>query len=182
MKKIALLLAVLMVLCAFVSCDKTTEEPTTTETTQAQPENVVIHIKKDLVDETTFLVSISEFEGISVASDDTFHILTMSQGTYVTFLKAKAQEVYDMFDEIIAAGSFVENIDYNENFRTIKVIVDRDGFDAIGKDTQRVQLMTIGAYAMSYQMFLEEGQKTTVMAIYSDTEEEAMVMSLPITM
>ncbi len=182
MKKVALILAVLMVICALASCDKAAEEPaTTTEVAETQPENVVIHIKKDLVDETTFITSISEFEGISVASDETFHILTMSQGTYVTFLKAKAQDVYDMFDDIIAQGSFIEDITYDENFRTVKVMVDREGFDAIGKDTQRVQLMTIGAYAMSYQMFLEEGQKTTVIAVYSDTEEEAMVMTLPIT-
>ena len=106
----------------------------------------------------------------------------MSQATYITFLKAKAQDVYDAFDQFVAAGSFIEDINYNENFRTVKVIVDRDGFDAIGKDTQRVQLMTIGAYAMSYQMFLEDGQKTTVIAVYSDTQEEAMVMTLPITM
>lgn len=182
MKKIALVLAVLMFFCALVSCNKDVEEPTTTETTQAQPENVTIHIKKDLVDEVSFLTSISEFEGIKVTSDDTFHILTMSQGTYVTFLKAKAKEVYDMFDEIIAAGSFVEDITYNENFRTIKVIVNREGFDALSKEAQRVQLMTIGAYAMSYQMFLEDGQKTNVIAVYSDTEEEAMLMTLPIGM
>ena len=183
MKKLALILAVVMVLCAFVSCDKAAEEPaTTTEVAETQPENVVIHIKKDLVDETTFITSISEFEGISVASDETFHILTMSQDTYVTFLKAKAQDVYDMFDDIVAQGSFIEDITYNEDFRIVKVMVNRDGFDAIGKDTQRVQLMTIGAYAMSYQMFLEDGQKTTVMAVYSDTDEEAMVMTLPITM
>jgi hypothetical protein len=65
-----------------------------------------------------------------------------------------------MFDDIVAQGSFIEDITYNEDFRTVKVMVNRGGFDAIGKDTQRVQLMTIGAYAMSYQMFLEEGQKT----------------------
>ena len=89
----------------------------------------------------------------------------MSQGTYVTFLKSEAQEVYDNFDAIIATGSFVEDITYNENFRTIKVIVDREGFDAIGETTQRLQLMTIGAYAMRYQMFLDEGQKTSVIAL-----------------
>ena len=182
MKKIALVLAILMVFCVLVSCNKDVEEPTTTETTQAQPENVTIHIKKDLVDEVTFLTSISEFEGIKVTSDDTFHILTMSQGTYVTFLKSEAQEVYDNFDAIIATGSFVEDITYNENFRIIKVIVDREGFDAIGETTQRLQLMTIGAYAMRYQMFLDEGQKTSVIAIYSDTEEEAMLMNLPVEM
>ena len=175
-------MALVMVLCAFASCNKATDEPTTTEATQAQPEEVVIHINKNLVDETSFITAISEFEGIKVTSDDTFHILTMSQATYITFLKAKAQDVYDAFDQFVAAGSFIEDINYNENFRTVKVIVDRDGFDAIGKDTQRVQLMTIGAYAMSYQMFLEDGQKTTVIAVYSDTQEEAMVMTLPITM
>ena len=51
MKKIALVLAILMVFCVLVSCNKDVEEPTTTETTQAQPENVTIHIKKELVDE-----------------------------------------------------------------------------------------------------------------------------------
>ena len=120
-------MALVMVLCAFASCNKATDEPTTTEATQAQPEEVVIHINKNLVDETSFITAISEFEGIKVTSDDTFHILTMSQATYITFLKAKAQDVYDAFDQFVAAGSFIEDINYNENFRTVKVIVDRDG-------------------------------------------------------
>ncbi len=182
MRKTALILALLMVLCVFTSCGNKPEVESTTELTTEEPTPVEISIRKDLVDETTFLISISEFDGITVTSNDVYHVLTMSQETYVTFLKSKAQEVYDNFDKIIAAGSFVEDITYNEDFRTIKVIVDRDGFDAIGEDTQRLQLMTIGAYAMSYQMFLNEGQKTTVIAVYSDTEEEAMVMTLPITM
>ncbi len=184
MKKIALALVVLMLFSVFTACNKNVvEHTTTTEATETQPENVVISINKNLVtDETEFIVGISEFEGISVASNENFHILTMSQGTYVTFLKSKAQEVYDMYDSIISEDGFVEDITYNENFRTIKVLVDRVGFDAIGEDSQRLQLITIGAYAMSYQMFLEDGQKTTVIAVYSDTEEEAMVISLPITM
>ena len=191
MKKIALVLALLIVVASFSSCTNSDYnifkvevevDDVAVSETETQPENVEISIRKDLVDEVTFLTSISEFEGITVTSNDVYHVLTMSQETYVTFLKSKAQEVYDMFDEIIAAGSFVEDITYNEDFRVIKVIVDRDGFDAIGKDTQRLQLMTIGAYAMSYQMFLDEGQKTTVIAVCSDNQEEVMAITLPISM
>ena len=191
MKKIALVLALLIVVASFSSCTNSDYnifkvevevDDVTVSETETQPENVEISIRKDLVDEVTFLTSISEFEGITVTSNDVYHILTMSQETYVTFLKSKAQEVYDMFDEIIDAGSFVEDITYNEDFRVVKVIVDREGFAAIGKDTQRLQLMTIGAYAMSYQMFLDEGQKTTVIAVCSDTQEEVMAITLPISM
>lgn len=194
MKKLALVLALLIVVASFSSCTNSdynifkveveVDDVALSETavSDIQPENVEISIRKDLVDEVTFLTSISEFEGITVTSNDVYHILTMSQETYVTFLKSKAQEVYDMFDEIIAAGSFVEDITYNEDFRVVKVIVDREGFDAIGKDTQRLQLMTIGAYAMSYQIFLDEGQKTTVIAVCSDTQEEVMAITLPISM
>ena len=183
MKKLALVLALLMTICVFTSCGN--KELKTEDTTQATTQEqipVEISIRKDLVDEVTFLTSISEFEGITVTSNDVYHVLTMSQETYVTFLKSKAQEVYDMFDEIIAAGSFVEDITYNEDFRVVKVIVDREGFDAIGKDTQRLQLMTIGAYAMSYQIFLDEGQKTTVIAVCSDNQQEVMAITLPISM
>ena len=191
MKKLALVLALLIVVASFSSCTNSDYnifkvevevDDVTVSETETQPENVEISIRKDLVDEVTFLTSISEFEGITVTSNDVYHVLTMSQETYVTFLKSKAQEVYDMFDEIIAAGSFVEDITYNEDFRVVKVIVDREGFDAIGKDTQRLQLMTIGAYAMSYQMFLDEGQKTTVIAVCSDNQEEVMAITLPISM
>jgi hypothetical protein len=193
-KKLALVLALLIVVASFSSCTNSdynifkveveVDDVALSETavSDIQPENVEISIRKDLVDEVTFLTSISEFEGITVTSNDVYHILTMSQETYVTFLKSKAQEVYDMFDEIIAAGSFVEDITYNEDFRVVKVIVDREGFDAIGKDTQRLQLMTIGAYAMSYQIFLDEGQKTTVIAVCSDNQEEVMAITLPISM
>ena len=191
MKKLALVLALLIVVASFSSCTNSDYnifkvevevDDVTVSETETQPENVEISIRKDLVDEVTFLTSISEFEGITVTSNDVYHVLTMSQETYVTFLKSKAQEVYDMFDEIIAAGSFVEDITYNEDFRVVKVIVDREGFDAIGKDTQRLQLMTIGAYAMSYQIFLDEGQKTTVIAVCSDNQEEVMAITLPISM
>ncbi|MBO5064737.1 MAG: hypothetical protein J6D06_01315 [Clostridia bacterium] len=183
MKKVSLVLALVLLLTTFVGCGDKTEVESTTQTVSETAEDVVtISVNKSLVaDETEFLTDISEFEGVSVSNDDNFYVLTMSQDTYVAFLKIKAQLVYDSFNDIVEKGSFVEKIEHGEDFRTIKVFVNRTGFDAIGKETQRLQLITIGAYAMSYQMFLTEGQKTTVTAVYSDTNEEAMLITLPIT-
>ena len=183
MKKISLFLVFVLMLTSFVGCgDKVDTQTTAPSESETQADVVTISVNKDLVaDETTFLTEISEFEGITVSNDSNFYVLTMSQDTYVAFLKSKAQNVYDSFDEIVAKGGFIEKIEYSENFRTVTVLVERNAFDSIGKDAQRLQLITIGAYAMSYQMFLTEGQKTTVVAVYSDTNEEAMVITLPIT-
>lgn len=183
MKKISLFLVLVLMLTSFGGCgDKVDTQTTAPSESETQSDVVTISVNKDLVaDETEFLTDISEFEGISVSNDEVFYVLSMSQDTYVGFLKSKAQSVYDSFDAIVTKDGFVEDIKHNQDFRTITVLVNRDGFDAIGKDSQRLQLITIGAYAMSYQMFLESGQKTTVTAVYSDTNEEAMVITLPIT-
>ncbi len=185
MKKISLFLCLILMLTLLTSCtDKKDVSENTTDvnsTSVSQEQNVVIHIKKDLVDETEFLTYVSEFDGLKVTSDDVFHILTMSQETYTKLLKSKAQSVYDTYDSMITEGGYIQKFEYGKDFRTVKVIVDRESFDTISKETQRLELITIGAHAMSYQMFLTEGQKTTVTAVYSDTNEEAMVISLPIT-
>lgn len=183
MKKISLFLVLVLMLTSFVGCgDKVDTQTTAPSESETQADVVTISVNKDLVaDETIFLTDISEYNGISVSSDDNFYVLTMSKETYDTFLEIKGQTVCDHFDTIVAKGGFVKDITYGDDFRTIKVKVERNAFDSIGKDTQRLQLITIGAYAMSYQMFLTEGQKTTVTAVYSDTNEEAMVITLPIT-
>lgn len=183
MKKISLFLVLVLMLTSFVGCgDKVDTQTTAPSESETQADVVTISVNKDLVaDETVFLTDISEYNGISVSSDDNFYILKMSKETYDTFLEIKGQTVCDHFDAIVAKGGFVKDIDYGDNFRTIKVKVERNGFDALEKETQRLQLITIGAYAMSFQMFLTEGQKTTVTAVYSDTNEEAMVITLPIT-
>ena len=183
MKKISLFLVLVLMLTSFVGCgDKVDTQTTAPSESETQADVVTISVNKDLVaDETVFLTDISEYNGISVSSDDNFYVLTMSKETYDTFLEIKGQTVCDHFDTIVAKGGFVKDIDYGDNFRTIKVKVERNGFDALEKETQRLQLITIGAYAMSFQMFLTEGQKTTVTAVYSDTNEEVMVITLPIT-
>ncbi|MBQ8183704.1 MAG: hypothetical protein IJ025_07405 [Clostridia bacterium] len=184
MKKIALVLSVVLVLSLFSACgNNETDQETTTEVTETEVQNVVISVNKDIVaDETSFLTFVSEFEGLTSTVDEKFYTLTMPQETYADLLKAKAQEVYDAYDNLIAQGGFIKDVEYGADFRTVTVSVDREGFDALDAGTKQLQLITIGAYAMSYQMFLTEGQSTLVIAEYADSAEEAMRLSLPIKM
>lgn len=183
MKRLALILCLVSIVSLFGSCTNETSNSESTvieSVSETQLQNVVIRVKKDLVDETTFLTYVSEFEGLKITSDGDFHILTMSQETYTELLKSRAQMVYDAHNLMIADDGIIEDFEYGADFRTVKVLVNRAAFDGLTKDTQRLQLISIGAQAMGYQIFLTEGQKTTVTAVYSDTKEEAMIISLPI--
>ncbi len=188
MKKLALFLTLVLVLVSFTSCGDSNETPEstapeTTEVTETTPENVVISVNKELVaDETAFLTEISEIDGITSTANENFYVLTMSQNSYKELLTVKSKEVIDEYEGIVAQGKYIEDIRYDSSFRNINVLVNRQEFDAVDASAQQLQLITIGAKAMSYQMFLPEGQKTAVSIVYSDTEEVAFTLSLPIKM
>ena len=181
MKKIALLLIVALMLCSFVACGGNNEDVTTTEAT-TQEEKVVISINKERVaDEAEFLIGISEIEGITSTKNDNFYVLTMSQEVHKKLLDTKRAEAVSKYDAVEAQGGFYEKFECDKHLTTVKVFVDREGFDAAG-DSVYMNLISIGAVAMSYQMFVTEEPKTAVTVIYSDTEEVAYTLSLPIEM
>ena len=184
MRKIAFLLSVVFVLLSFSACatkEETTETTASeTQSVQEKVENVVVSIKKELVDEAEFLTYISEIEGITSTADDVFYHLEMSQKVYKKLLKLKSQEVIKHYDKTQEENEYIEDIQHSKDFRRVTVLVDREKYDEIDSATQKLQLITLGAYAMSYQMFLTEGQKVYVSAIYSDTQEIAMDVSLPV--
>ena len=187
MKKIALILSLVLVFSLFSACGEKQlpDESTTnvTESTEKVPENVVVSVNKELVaDETAFLTDISEIDGITSTADENFYVLTMSQEVYKKLLTVKSDEVIDEYDALVQKGEYIEDIQHTENFRQVMVYVNREKFDAIDSATKQLQLITIGAKAMSYQMFLEDGQRVSVSAIYSGTEEVALAISLPIEM
>lgn len=190
MKKTPIILFVAAVLCLLCACGNTENAPDSTVSSsgngtlsESASENVVISVNKELVaDETVFLTDISEIGGITSTMNDNFYVLTMSQESYKNLLKSKSQEVIDEYELLSRKGEYIEDIDYSEDFREIKVYVNRQKYDAVDSATQQMQLITIGAKAMSYQMFLTEGQKTLVSAVYSGTEETAFTISLPIEM
>lgn len=190
MRKTALLLFVVAVILLFGACGNTEEahgNMSPSENTESQSEtgseNVVVSVNKDLVaDEVTFLTDISEIGGITSTTNDNFYVLTMSRESYKNLLKAKSQEVIEEYKLLSQKGEYIEDIDYSEDFREIKIYVNREKYEAVDSASHQMQLITVGAKAMSYQMFLTEGQKTVVSAVYSDTEEIALTLALPIEM
>ena len=184
MKKIAFILSVVFVFLSFSACGAGDETNTTTapekETTLKAEENVVISVRKDLVqDEVEFLTGISEIEGITSTADDVFYTLEMSQEAYKKLLKVKSQEVLKQFDEAKNNNEYIQDIQHSEDFRRVTLLVNREKYAEIDEGTKKLHLITLGAIAMSYQMFLTEGQKVYVSAIYPDTKEVAMDVSLP---
>lgn len=187
MKKILSVLCAVSLLLAFCSCGKDdgsgADKEISTRQTTVEAENVVISVNRDLVaDETEFLTALSEIDGITSTADENFYTLTMSQEAYKELLRVKSTEAIAEFDKLSQSEGYIEDITYTADFRDIVVYVNREKFDDANVSAQQLQLITIGAYAMSYQMFLTEGQKTTVSAVYSGTEDVALTVSLPIEM
>lgn len=187
MKKIAFLLSVVLVFLSFSACasKEDTTQTTAPETKSAEEivENVVISIKKDLVaDEAEFLTFISEIEGITSTADDVFYNLEMSQEAYKKLLKIRSEEVIENYEKTQEEKEYIEDIQHSKDFRRVTVLVERELYDELDSATKKLQLITLGAFAMSYQMFLTDGQKVYVSAVYTDTQEIAMDVSLPVEM
>ncbi|MBR3788635.1 MAG: hypothetical protein IKJ86_01460, partial [Clostridia bacterium] len=71
-------------------------------------------------------------------------------------------------------------IEYNEDFRNIKVIADREklpeGSISIFDDT----VLKIISQAMAYQIYTVEGQKLKIIVICSDNDEVVFQSDFPI--
>lgn len=180
MKKICLLLVLVLVVCCFGACGGSgaveSTEPSTELTTT---DEVVIRIKKDLiVDETAFLKELEVYDGITAESTDELLLLNMNAATYDKLVAGKHAEALADYDAFLQEeGTYIEKFDYDENFRTVKVYVNRQGYDSVSHD--KLEYIKYAAVAMEYQMYLPNGQQTTVEMIYSDTGEVIGVSSLP---
>ncbi len=180
MKKIALLLSIAVLICTLCSCGGTKTEPTTETTAESTTnDEVAVHIRKDLlVDEASFVSEIQQFEGITVNSTDEKIILVMNSAAYDNLVAAKNNEAVESYNDILSEeGTYVEKFDYDENFRHVKVYVNRQGFDAIGN--QNMEYIKFAGIAMAYQMYLPNGQRTTIELIYSDNEEVIGISNFP---
>lgn len=179
MKKIALLLALVLVVCSLCACGGNTEEPTETTAPETTNDEVVIRIKKELiVDAGKFSTDMQTYEGVSVSVTDELIILTMNSSSYDKLVEAKHAEAVKAYDALkTQEGSFVENIVYDDNFRDVKVYVNREKYDSASHNS--MEYVTYAANALVYQMYLPNGQQCTVQMLYSDTEEVIGTTTLP---
>ena len=73
-------------------------------------------------------------------------------------------------------SSYVDSVEYDEDFRNLKLFVNKEKYGESGSTTGNI---VIASAALSYQMFLEDGQKVSVQVIYSDTQEVVSTFMLP---
>jgi hypothetical protein len=180
MKKIALLLALLVLVASLCACGGKTEEVTETTTeVETTNDNVSINIKKELIqDVESYKAENSKYEGVTITETEDLIILNMNAASYDKFVEIKHTEAINAYDALLEQeGTFVEKFDYDLNFRSVKVYVNREKYDAVSHNS--TEYITYAANALAYQMYLPNGQQCTVQVIYSDTQEVIGTTTLP---
>ena len=93
----------------------------------------------------------------------------------------KSKEVLNGFDEIKKnSENYVTEIEYNEDFRNIKVIADREKLPEGSISMLDDTVLKIISQAMAYQIYTVEGQKLKITIICSDNEEVVFQSDFPI--
>lgn len=196
MKKLSLLLCVALVVCLFAGCgaksdsdaesgsgaesgNNTTTTESTVETTKGKAKDVTISIKKDtVVDADEFIQGMKDFGAdVENKEDADSFIFTFTASEYKKLLDTRHKECVKAFKGLEEnQDHYVEKIEYDDNFRNLKVIVNKKMYEASTKADNYV----IAACALAYQLYINEKQYTNVSIVYSGTEEVVSTFSLPL--
>lgn len=185
MKKLSLLLTLLLVVSMFTACGTqdadggTATQTTAAEETKANEQNVRIAVdKSNLADEESFVNSMKEY-GAEVNSIEgaNGYLLVFSKPEHEKLLEDKHKATVEKFKKYEDdESSYVDSVEYDEDFRNLKLFVNKEKYGESGSTTGNI---VIASAALSYQMFLEDGQKVSVQVIYSDTQEVVSTFMLP---
>lgn len=189
MKKVSLLISILLIVSLFTSCgtdnapDTTgTSKPTSVETTAKEESIVQIAIEKsNLADADSFIQSMKDYGAeINDISGADGYLLVFSKSEYEKLLEDKYDETVKKFKEYEDNEEhYVDKVEYDEDFRNLKIYVDKELYDTTANTTSNI---VVAAVALSYQLYLEDGQKTNAEIIYSGTEEVIYSFSLPMNL
>lgn len=199
MKKISLLLCLVLVVGMLAGCgsksDKGTvgvigsvgsdgatsggDATTTKSTTEDENSDVTISISKDsVVDTEEFIQGMKKFgaEVENKESSDSFKF-TFTASEYKKLLEAKHKECVKAFKELEKKEDhYVEKIEYDDNFRNLKISVNKELYDASTKTDDYI----IAACALAYQLYITENSYTKVTVVYSGSDEVISSFSLPL--
>jgi len=181
MKKVFLIISLVLLLSVLCSCgaqnaDTTTTQPPTTEA----PQDVKIEFERALIADSV----ITSMEGYGAettfSEDEKIVTFTFSPEEHEKMLKDKYDEVVAHFNEVQESeDTYIEKIEFIEDFRELKVFVNRESY-LLGEDHGAYIEFNVAGYALHYQQFLGQGQKTFVKVLYSDNEEEITSYNRPI--
>lgn len=105
----------------------------------------------------------------------------MTEAAYKKLKDVKSKEVLNGFDEIKKnSENYVTEIEYNEDFRNIKVIADREKLPEGSISMLDDTVLKIISQAMAYQIYTVEGQKLKITIICSGNEEVVFQSDFPI--
>lgn len=190
MRVLSVLLVLILSLTLFSSCDTKTEKPnenttenqtSSVETTSGE-EAVRIGVdKKNLADPESFIDNMKNYGAeVKDLTDAGGYLLLFSEEEHKKLLDDKKADVLKKFKDYEENQEhYVESIEYDEDFRNMKVYVDKELYSTTGTTTGNV---IVASAVLSYQMFLESGQKTNVEVIYTGTEEVVSKFTLPMNL
>jgi hypothetical protein len=187
MKKIlALFLGLSITFVIFAGCNKTPAKETESTTKQTSS-NVIIKISGDTFaedfSEIEFYEALDSIEGVfhTKNTETNEYTLQMTEAAYKKLKDVKSKEVLNGFDEIKKnSENYVTEIEYNEDFRNIKVIADREKLPEGSISMLDDTVLKIISQAMAYQIYTVEGQRVNITVINSESEEVLKTVSYPV--
>ncbi|MBE6748667.1 MAG: hypothetical protein E7557_05490 [Ruminococcaceae bacterium] len=179
-------LVIIIVLSVFVGCSKTPAEETES-TTKGSSTQYTVKISGD-----SFTEDFSEIEFYELLDgiDGLFHTknietneytLQMTEEAYKKLKEIKSKDAIKSFDEIKNdTENYVTDINYDDDFRNIKVIADREKLPEGSISVLDDVVLKIVSQAMAYQIYTVEGQNVKISVICSDNEEVVFETAFPI--
>lgn len=189
MKKLSLFVALVLVVALFSGCgvQKTVPETTGQTTEQAtvlttEEQVVIISVKKEtLADAEAFLQDMKEY-GAEVQNTDNEdgYIFEFSQAEHKKLLEEKHKETVEKFKEYEDNPEhYIDSIEYDDDFRNLTLNVNKELYDNGADSSGNI---VVAATALAYQLYLEDGQRTTVKVLYTGTEEVVSQFTLPMNL
>ena len=190
MRVLSVLLVLILSLTLFSACntktensnENTTENQTSSVETTSGEDAVRIGVdKKNLADPESFIDNMKNYGAeVRDLTDAGGYLLLFSEEEHKKLLDDKKADVLKKFKGYEENQEhYVESIEYDEDFRNMKVYVNKELYSKTGTTTGNV---IVASAVLSYQMFLESGQKTNVEVIYDGTEEVVSKFTLPMNL
>ena len=180
-----LCLAACVVLLSSCGSDAAPESTDANSTTEAVNENVTIEIEKlNIADEETFSDDLKAYGAeITESEDGEKLVCEFTKKEYEILIQDKREETVKSFEALESdAESYVEKVEYDDDFRNLKIYVNKDAYDEKASASALGNTFTdyaIGAKAVAFQIYLKDGQRTTTEIYYTGTEEPISRFILP---
>lgn len=187
MKKFLMIVFAFAMVLTFASCGTgnsqgITQAQSTTKAETTQPKNVELTVGKAVLAKPEEFLQSMEAYGAEIEENDESqdYVLVFSEDEYKKLIQDKHDETVEKFRSFEEdADSCIDTIEYTENFRELKICVDKEKYE---NNDGANDSISVAAAALSYQLYLNEEQKTAVNVVCSGTEEVVASYTLPVSL